>query len=107
MALVGGAVAAAAPDDDWTVGKPLGKFILEEGLAQFGHMVLAVGLEGPHELSGAPPGEDVVVRAVPNERLALITMIKLTGSGQLAVGASQKRGLKAAVPQRQKLRALC
>ena len=81
-------------------------------------LVLAVGLEGPHELSGAPPAQDVVVRAVPNERLALIklaawrppacdAMIKLTGSGQLAVGASQKRGLKAAVPQRQKLRALC
>ena len=117
VALVGRPVPAAAPDDHGHVSQPLCVFVLEEGLAQFGHMVLAVGLQGPHELSSAASRHDVVVRPVSNERLGLVELavrrapagdaaIELPGSGQLAVGSSQEHGLQAVVPQRQKLRAL-
>ena len=114
MPLVGGAVPAAAPDDDRDVGEPLGKFVFEEGFAQFGDMVLTVGLQGPHELSGAPPGQNVVVGSVPNERLRFIELaarrapagdavVELPGAGQLPVGSRQQYGLQAVVPQGQKL----
>ena len=80
-------------------------------------MVLAVGLEGPHELSGTTPRQNVIVGTVPNQGLALVKLaarrapagdavVELPGPGQLTVGASQQHGLQAVVPQRQKLRAL-
>ena len=117
MALVGGAVPAPAPDDHGHMGQPLRKFVLEEGLPQFSDVVLAVGLEGPHELSGAAPRQDVIVGAVPNQRLRFIELaaggapagdavVELSGAGQLPVGAGQQHGLQAVIPQRQKLRAL-
>ena len=67
-------------------------------------MVLAVGLEGPHELTRAPPRQDVVVGTVPNERLRFIELaawrapagdavVELPGPGQLAVRAGQQHGL--------------
>ena len=117
MALVGGAVPAAAPDDHGHMGQPFRKFVLEEGLPQFSDVVLAVGLEGPHELTRAPPRQDVVVGAAPNQRLRFIELaawgapagdavVELPGPGQLTVRAGQQHGLQAVVPQRQKLRAL-
>ena len=98
MALVGRPVPAATPDDHGHVSQPLRKFVLEEGLSQFSDVVLAVGLEGPHELSRAPPRQDVVVGAVPNERLRFVELaarrapagdavVELPGPGQLAVRA--------------------
>ena len=80
-------------------------------------MVLPVGLQGPHQLPRAPPRQDVVRGAVSNQRLALVELaigraaagdavVKLPGSGELPVGASQEHGLQAVVPQGQKLRAL-
>ena len=117
MALVGRPVPAAAPDDHGHMSQPFRKFVLEEGLSQFSHTVLAVGLEGPHELTRAPPRQDVVVGAVPNQGLALVELaarrapagdavVELPGPGQLAVRAGQKRGLKASAPERQNLRVL-
>ena len=117
MTLVGRPVPAAAPDDHGHMSQPFRKFVFEKCFPQFSDMVLAVGLEGPHELSHAPPRQDVVVGAVPNQGLALVELtarrasagyavVELPGPGQLAVRASQKRGLKAVAPERQNLRAL-
>ena len=86
------------------MSQPLRKFVLEEGLSQLGDMVLAVGLEGPHQLSSTAPRQDVIVGAVPNERLRFIELaarrapagdaaVELPGPGQLTVRASQQHGL--------------
>ena len=82
MALVGGAVPAPAPDDHGHMGQPFRKFVLEEGLPQFSDVVLAVGLEGPHELSGTTPRQDVVVGAVPNQAAEIHRTGGLGGAGR-------------------------
>ena len=57
-------------------------------------MVLPVGLQGPHKLPCAAPGQDVVRGAVSNQRLALVELavgravagdavVELPGSGEL------------------------
>ena len=109
--LVGSPVWAAPPNDHGHMGQPLGVFVLEEGLSQLGDMVLAVGLQAPHQqLAGAAPRQDVIVRPVPNERLGLVELavrrappgdavVELPGAGQLPVGAGQQHGLQAVVPQ--------
>ena len=117
MTLVGRPVPTAASDDHGHVSEPLRVLVPEKSLSQFGHVVLSVGLQGPHDLSSATSRHDVVVRSVPNERLGLVELavrrapagdavIELPSSGQLTVGSSQEHGLQAVVPQRQKLRAL-
>ena len=68
-----GLSASSSPADPHggmrTVVTPFG---FEEGLAQLGDAVAAVGLQAPHQFLGAPPKENVVVGAVAHERLPLV-----------------------------------
>ena len=117
MAFVGVPIPAAASDDDGHVSQPLRVLIFEKSLSQFGHVVLAVRLQGPHELSCPSSHQDVIGSAVSDERLGLIELAvrgapageteeELARAGELAIRAREEHGLQAVVPQRQELRAL-
>ena len=75
-------------------------------------MVLAVGLQGAHELPRPPSHEDVVGGTVSDERLGLVELAvrgppaseaeeELARAGELAIRAREEHGLQAVVPERQ------
>ena len=113
-------VAAALPrarDADGDVGQPLRVLVAEEGLAQLGEVVVAVGLQGAHGLLEARAQEDVVGGALADQGLLLVKLsgggaasheavVELARSGELAVGAGQEDLAQAVVGEREPLRAL-
>ena len=104
VALVGPAGVAApltgAGDAHGDVGEPVRVFVAEEGLAQLGEVVVAVGLQGAHGLLQPGAEEDVVRGPLADEGLLLVELprggaasheavVELPGPGELAVGAGQ------------------
>ena len=103
LALVGPAGVAAplagAGDAHGDVGQPVRVLFAEEGLAQLGEVVAAVGLQGAHGLLDPGAQEDVVCRCA-DEGLLLVELprggaasheavVELPGPGELAVGAGE------------------
>ena len=104
LALVGPAGVAAplagAGDAHGDVGQPVRVLFAEEGLAQLGEVVAAVGLQGAHGLLDPGAEEDVVRRPLADEGLLLVELprggaasheavVELPGPGELAVGAGE------------------
>ena len=78
VALVGPAGVAApltgAGDAHGDVGQPVRVLLAEEGLAQLGEVVAAVGLQGAHGLLDNRAEEDVVRRPLADEGLLLVEL---------------------------------
>ena len=104
VALVGSAGVAApltgAGDAHGDVRQPVRVLLPEEGLAQLGEVVAAVGLQGAHGLLDPRAEEDVVRRPLADEGLLLVELprggaasheavVELPGPGELAVGAGE------------------
>ena len=99
------------------MGQPVRVLFAEEGLAQLGEVVAAVGLQGAHGLLDPRAEEDVVRGPLADEGLLLVELprggaasheavVELPGPGELAVGAGQEDLAEAVVRQREPLRAL-
>ena len=99
------------------MGQPLRVLVAEEGLAQLGEVVVAVGLQGAHGLLEARAQEDVVGGPLADQGLLLVKLsgggaasheavVELARSGELAVGAGQEDLAQSVVGEREPLRAL-